>query len=899
MRKQLIKVGSWLIIKLLSLRYLFEIRGFEQLKDKRGILFLPNHPAEIDPLIIYNILAKQFITRPLVIEHFYYLSGARFFMNMIRALPIPNFELSLNSWKRKQIDKTLNEVAKELEKGENFLIYPSGQLKREGHETIGGNSFIHSLLEMRSDIEVVLIRIEGLWGSLFSCAFTGNSPDFWKTIVLGIKKALKNGIFFMPRRKVTITFEAHPKGFPYQGTRLELNRFLEKWYNRYQDHQGKIINSEPLRLISHSLFSQDVPVAKKANVEKRKKKKITIPPHVREELYQELRKLSGVSDIQEEMELSKDLGLDSLDLASIYTFLNQNYNVETFDFLNIKTVHDLFILVIEGDFLKSERDQEDLKKDSWPQEPLRPPIKYPEGRTIPECFLETADRMKRTVACRDERTYALSYQEMKIRLHILAKKFQKFEGDYIAIMLPSSAICYVMILSALIAGKIPVLLNWTAGERNLQYAADLLGLKTIFSARSFLERVDSLELGDLEEKIILLEDFRQEVSPWDKCLGAILAKGKKKQWIKRFSLDQLSENSPAVILFTSGTENYPKAVPLSHQNILSNQRAALSCVEIKKTDILYGTLPPFHSFGFSLTGLFPLLAGLRVFYAPDPTDPHKIARDSFHQNITLHCLAPSFYTHLFRIATLKQLKSVRLFVSGAEKAPKALFEHVAQLGKEMIEGYGITECGPIVTLNRLGKKSKGVGQPIPGVTLCLIHPETHQKIPNDQEGEVCIQGPNVFSGYLGSHLSNPFIEIEGEKWYRSGDLGRIEQDGSLILKGRLKRFVKIGGEMISLISLEDELIKFAREKGVIQEETEGGPFLAIGVSEKDKPELILFTTFPFTKEEANAVLRERGFARIVKLAACYKIDAIPMTGTGKIALHQLAKLIKEKHAESL
>ncbi|MCP5503526.1 MAG: AMP-binding protein [Chlamydiales bacterium] len=899
MRKGLIWIGSWLIIKLFSLRYSFEIKGLDRLNLKRkgGILFLPNHPAEIDPLTVYNLLARKFNPRPLVIEHFYYLRGARFFMDLVRALPIPNFELSANSWKIRQIEKSLKKVSEEVQKGENFLIYPSGHLKREGHENVGGNSFIHSILESCPDVQVVLVRTDGLWGSSFSCALTGNSPDFWKMISQGIKKALKNGIFFMPRRKVTITFEANPEGFPFKGTRLELNQFLEEWYNRYLNDEGKIVGSEPVRLVSYSRFSEDLPLITREEKKTETIKEIKVPDHIREDVYRELKKLSGVKEIKEEMDLSRDLGLDSLDLASVHAFLDQHYDVEAARPAELKTVYDLFVLVVEGSVSKPKIDTKNLKDYEWPQEAFRPKVDYPKGKTIPECFLETADRMGKAMACGDDMTKILNYQEMKIGLHVFGKKFQKLEGDYVAVMLPSSVGCYIMILSILIAGKIPVVLNWTAGERSLKFAAELLDLKQIFSARRFLERVEALELGELEEKLVLMEDFRQGISLWDKLSGFFLSKAKKKKWIKRFHLDRIKEEDPAVILFTSGTENYPKAVPLSHKNIISSHRASLSCAHIDKSDILYGALPPFHSFGFSLTGLFPLLAGLRVFYSPDPTDTHAMARDSFYRKITIHCLAPSFYKNLFRIASPRQLKSVRLFVAGAEKAPEALFEHVKRLGgnKEMIEGYGITECSPIVTLNRQGVPRKGVGQPIPGVELCVIHPETHEKIPNDQQGEICIRGPNVFSGYLGKDAPNPFIEIEGKQWYRSGDIGSIEADGSLILGGRLKRFVKIGGEMVSLVALEEELTKFARGKGLIKG-TEEEPQLAIGVCEGDKPSLILFTTFPLTKEEANAVLKEGGFARIVKVAQCYQIDEIPMTGTGKIQLRRLNELIKEKHA---
>ncbi|MGE0198357.1 MAG: AMP-binding protein [Simkaniaceae bacterium] len=895
MRKVFIWLGSWLILRILALRYKIEVKGLQALDlSKGGVLFLPNHPAEIDPIIMNCLLALKFHPRPLVIAHFYYMRGARFFMDIVRALPMPNFDVSANSWKLHQVEKRLEQVKEEGQKGENFLIYPSGHLKREGHESIGGNSFIHRILQSNPNTRVVLIRTSGLWGSIFSCALTGNSPDFWKMLGWGMKIVLKNGIFFTPRRKVLVEFELAGKEFPYKGTRLELNQYLEKWYNRYVDEKGIRVLSEPLKLVSFSLFSKVFPVITKEEKERKEKKEITVPQSIREDVYQELKKLSGVKEIREEMDLSKDLGLDSLDIAGIHAFLDQRYDVEAATPGQMRTVYDLLQLIVEGSLTKPKLETSNLKDYAWPEEVFRPSVRPPQGKTIPECFLNVCDRMGKTMACADDFTKIMNYREVKLGVMVISRKLMEWPDKYIGVMLPSSVGCYIIILSLLFAGKIPVILNWTAGARSLSFARDLLGFKTVLSSRRFLERVEALELGDLEDQILLMEDFRQTVSLFDKISGLYLARKKAKTLYKHFHLERIQENDPAVVLFTSGTEAYPKAVPLSHKNLLSNECAALAAEQIEKTDILYGVLPPFHSFGFSVTGLLPLLSGLRVFYAPDPTDTHGMVRDCFFRKVTLMCCAPSFYRNLFRIATPRQLKSVRLLVSGAEKAPPELFEHAKRFGKKMIEGYGITECSPIVTINRSDQKPKGVGQPLEGIELCIIHPETGEKLPNEQQGEVCIHGPSVFTGYLGKEAPNPFIEIEGKKWYRSGDLGHIDPDGSLILGGRLKRFVKIGGEMVSLTAIEEALIRFSREQNLIKNEEEK-PQLAIGVQEGERPNLILFTTFSIEKEKVNQVLLERGFPRLVKIAEVRQIPEIPMTGTGKVQLRKLQELVHDKN----
>jgi long-chain-fatty-acid--[acyl-carrier-protein] ligase len=312
--------------------------------------------------------------------------------------------------------------------------------------------------------------------------------------------------------------------------------------------------------------------------------------------------------------------------------------------------------------------------------------------------------------------------------------------------------------------------------------------------------------------------------------GLFLARKSPQALLKTLGLDKKKEDDQAVILFTSGTESLPKAVPLSHKNLLSDIRSAFSLVKFYPDDILYGVLPPFHSFGFSVTGVMPSLLGLKIFYAPDPTDAHGMANDIMHWKPTLFCCAPSFTKVLFRVAEPKMLQSIRLFITGAEKTPPELFDYVKKLGpnKILIEGYGITECGPIVTLDRPEKPPKGVGEPIPGVELCVID-ESLKILPQGKEGEICIRGPNVFNGYLGKS-PNPFIEIQEKKWYRSGDRGHIDSDGALILSGRLKRFIKIGGEMVSLAGLEEELVKLSVQKKWVAG-MDKGPALAISVKD--------------------------------------------------------------------
>ena len=285
--------------------------------------------------------------------------------------------------------------------------------------------------------------------------------------------------------------------------------------------------------MSYSRFFADLPVVAKEEKQEKAAVKIKISQSVRDAVYEELRRLSGLKTIGDGMDLSRDLGLDSLDLGGLQAFLQERYAVKVKNPAALKTVYDVFVLILDRDVLEPTSDMQTSGAAAWPQEACRPQTRYPMGKTVPECFLETADRMGKAAACSDATAKILSYRRLKAALYILGKKFQELEGDYVAVMLPSSVGCYVLILAILMAGKIPVVLNWTAGERNLKFAVERLGLKKIFSARRFLERVEGVALGDLEEKIVLMEEFRRGISLGDKFFGFFLSRASRKKWKRR------------------------------------------------------------------------------------------------------------------------------------------------------------------------------------------------------------------------------------------------------------------------------------------------------------------------------------------------------------------------------
>ncbi len=873
----------------LSLRYRITLKGFDNVLSltgsKSGILFLPNHPAEVDPILLIAILGPYFQPRGVVVEHFYRLKGFQKILDFCRVVPVPSMDEKANKWKKKELETTLAYIQKKITEGDHFIIYPAGRLKRTGKETIGGASFVHDILQGTEEIPCVLIRTVGLWGSSFSVARTGSSPKFGPTLARALLMLFKNGIFFSPRRALTIEFSVNPP-LPKRKERLEFNRSLESWYNQYQEQE-----EEPLSLTPESLWNKEVQIFHPECVESflEEEKELIVSPIIEAEVLSYLADLSKVpkESITWNAQLSLDLGLDSLDIAEIHAFLDKKYDAAQIPLGELRKVRDVLRAIVEEKTHTKERVVEKMPPLGWFEARQRKAPIFGEGSVIPEVFLWNSRRMRSYIACADGISQVLSYKKLEMGVLVLAEEFRKLPGEKIGVLLPSSCGTYSVILGLLLAGKVPVMLNWTLGQKALTHIAALGGFAIALTSKRFLDRIHLEDLGGVENTFVFLEDIKETISWKKKFVGFFRSLCSVKSILSHFNVDK-DPSKIAVLLFTSGSESLPKAVPLSHENLLANQREVLVHARVRENDIMYGVLPPFHSFGFSLTGLLPLLCGLKVYYAPDPTDSLSMAADIERMHINILCLAPSFISALFSVASLQQLSSLALIVSGAEKPSFALSlfikEHLPNT--EWMEGYGITECSPVVTVGIRGENNNGVGKPLANVELKIVEVNSlEDSLALGEDGEICIRGPNVFAGYLGGG-SDPFLSLDGQQWYRSGDLGHIDFEGNLHIVERLKRTVKIGGEMISLGAVEQELQKIVIEKGLCQIEKEG-PILAVIPLGKETVELALCTTFPVSLEEINRSLRESGITRLVKIARIIEVAEIPVMGTGKMNYREL------------
>jgi len=462
-------------------------------------------------------------------------------------------------------------------------------------------------------------------------------------------------------------------------------------------------------------------------------------------------------------------------------------------------------------------------------------------------------------------------------------------GEYIGVILPASIAVNIVILACQVAKKIPVMINWTVGKKHLEGVVDLTKLECVITSDLFLRNISEVDLTPIQDKIISLEKIKKEISFIDKLKAYFLIKLSYLQLAKILSIHNSDMNKVAVLIFTSGTETLPKGVPLTHENIISNLNSAFERVETTNHDVVLGFLPPFHSFGLTVTGLLPLISGVRVVYYPNPGHYKKIGKMIGDWQVTFLCGAPTFIKGILQPAHKEYFTSLRIVVTGAEKAPQSLLDRLEEVCPEadFLEGYGLSECAPILSLNVPGETHQGVGPALDIVQLLIVHPETNQPLPQGQKGHVLARGPNVFSGYLGNFPS-PFLEVDGKEWFMTGDLGCLNHNNYLTLVGRLKRQVKIGGEIVNLNAIEDALTRQLMEEGVIKAEEEDQPSLAVCAKEGDsRAKLYLFVTFEIKVDDVNKKIRTLGFTNLSRINEIVRIEKLPLMASGKIHYRDL------------
>ncbi len=490
------------------------------------------------------------------------------------------------------------------------------------------------------------------------------------------------------------------------------------------------------------------------------------------------------------------------------------------------------------------------------------------------------------VAVADRLSGVMTYRKLLVGTRLLSKRIRKIPGDAIGVMLPASVAVDIVFLSLHMAGKLPVMLNWTTGPAALAHAVGKLRVTHVITSQKLIDRL-GIEFPGAE--YVFLEDLRGGIGKAD-ALAALLATYVAPHRFLR-AVPHVDADDPAVVLFTSGSEAAPKAVPLSHRNLVTNARDGLLALAATCGDAMLACLPPFHSFGLTGNIIAPLLGGIRLVCHPDPTDAPGLVHAIAGYRPTLLPTTPTFLGYIFSAATPDDVRSLRVIIIGAEKCPEAIFARGAELAPAVtiLEGYGITECSPLVAANRIGRIKAGtVGLPVTGVEVCVVDPESKQPLPAGSTGIMLVRGASVFRGYLEYDGPDPFLTVNGHRWYYTGDLVQLDDEGFIHFQGRLKRFLKAGGEMISLPALEEPLAR-------LHPPTENGPQVAVeGIETPQGRWIVLFTTRDLALRQANAVLSEAGFRGVMRLDEVVRLDAIPVLGTGKTDYKLLRTRVAER-----
>ncbi len=869
----------WFVVRwVLSLRYRVRVEGAEALAELRGpTIVMPNHPAYIDPPLVLSHLRLHAPLRPLVYTGTYRLAALYPVMRAMGAVEVP--ELRAHSRSAQQAALAMIErITSALRRGESILVYPAGRLQQQGQESIGATRAPAELLRACPEANVVLVRTRGLWGSRFSWARTGHQPKLLRVALRGVADVLANLILLMPRRPVTMTVEVVSRGQLPPPERELLNPFLEEWYNR----EGA---ESPSHVPSHFLGGRrgfafpDSRVGEEIDYGQ-------IRPATRAAVQEMIEEHLGRPLSAEETDSTtalEQIGLDSLERMDLALEIEQRFGFRSDRVAN--TMGELGALA-EG-LLTGDEGHASAVPARWWRRPAEGEAPAPLAETLAEAFLRRAQASAADVAVADRLSGVLTYRRLLVGARLLSRRFSRLEGDAVGVMLPASVAADVVFFALHLAGKLPVLLNWTTGPAHLAHAVRTMQVRHVVTSQRFIDRL-GIQIEDAQ--YVLLEPLRAGVGRMEAIRTLLTTVLFPQRLLRR--LPPAKPDQAAVVLFTSGSEAAPKAVPLSHANLMADIRGGFPVLRFRRDDVMLGFLPPFHSFGVAVNLIAPILTGIRVVHHADPTDARGLVATLAQYRATLLFTTPTFLSYMLSQATSDDFRSLRMIVTGAEKCPQQVRETCARLAPqaEILEGYGITECSPVVSVCPPGQARPGsVGPPLPGVQTRVVDPETHTPRELGQTGLLLVAGPTVFAGYLNYDGPDPFVEVEGQRWYNTGDLVSMDADDFIFFRGRLKRFLKIGGEMVSLPALEEPL-------AVRYPPTEEGPQVAVEGAETPKGHrIVLFTTRDdLSLRTANAVLTEAGLRGVMRLDQVQKIPQIPVLGTGKTDYKVLRRKISEQ-----
>jgi acyl-[acyl-carrier-protein]-phospholipid O-acyltransferase/long-chain-fatty-acid--[acyl-carrier-protein] ligase len=478
----------------------------------------------------------------------------------------------------------------------------------------------------------------------------------------------------------------------------------------------------------------------------------------------------------------------------------------------------------------------------------------------------------------------LSYKKMILAALVLGRKLQPLaaEGDNVGLMLPSANGAMVTFFALQAFGRIPAMLNFSAGAAAMLAACKAARVSTVLCSRAFVEKgklQKTIDAMQGEVRFVWLEDVRACVDRNAKLHGLVdYMRARKMPGARR------AADSPAAVLFTSGSEGMPKGVVLSHRNILANCAQIGSVVDFSPSDRVLNALPIFHSFGLTGAALLPLFAGVRTFHYPSPLHYRVVPELMYGTDATIAFGTDTFLSGWARYAHPYDFRTMRYIFAGGE----ALREETRHLyadrfGVRILQGYGVTETGPVLALNTpMFSKAGSVGRLLPGIEWRLAPVEGV-----DAGGRLQVRGPNVMLGYVRAEAPGE-IEPPDNGWYDTGDIVDCDEQRFITIRGRAKRFAKIGGEMVSMAAAEALAAKL----------WPNGAHAVVSVPDARKGEALVLVT---TEQNADvktllAYAREKSVTELMVPRVVEKIDKMPLLGTGKIDIPALQNMRREAPA---
>ncbi|NQV69099.1 MAG: AMP-binding protein [Pseudohongiella sp.] len=495
-------------------------------------------------------------------------------------------------------------------------------------------------------------------------------------------------------------------------------------------------------------------------------------------------------------------------------------------------------------------------------------------------FIDSARKHPDKMAFIDRSTGRdVTYSRALLASLLLARRFKKLERGRIGIMLPTSSGAALSITGAIIAGLTPVMINYSTGaEKNCNYARQQCDFRVIITTRVLLEKTGCKELPGM----LFIEDILASVTALEKALAFI--KSKLPSTLLKKICGSHDLERAAVILFTSGSEKEPKAVQLTQKNILSNIDSFSEMMDIYAMDNLLAVLPYFHVFGLTINLWTPLCLGMTSITYANPLDFKTIAKIIREDKPELLVGTPLFLEGYVKQSSPGDFASIKLAVSGADKCPERLRTlYREKHGIEIFEGYGTTETSPVISANpRDNNKPGSIGIPIPGTQVKIENYETGEECATGETGKILVKGDGVMRGYL-NNVEETSMRLKSG-WYDTGDLGYLDEDGFLWHKGRLKRFVKIGGEMVSLVMVEETLNDLTPEDieccaVELPDAKRGARIIAVTNSEIDQAEV----SKRMSNELPNLALPKQYVL----------IAEFPRMGSGKTDFRTLTKMVLE------